>query len=61
MVLDEDLQQARDPMVYDVMRDTATWLGGEYVARERAAESEKEGAHWFAMRARLKGRSVGEG
>ena len=35
-----------DPMVYDIMRETATELGGEYVwlSRNAATEAEREAA-----------------
>ena len=42
----EPLEGARNPMVYDVMREAANWLQGEYLARERAATDEAEKQRW---------------
>jgi len=35
-----------DPMVYDVMRETAARLRGAYIARERAAGTEADQQRW---------------
>lgn len=36
-----------DPMVYDVMRESATMLSGAYIALKRLASDEAEAARWF--------------
>ncbi|MGL4339997.1 MAG: hypothetical protein ACRCSP_06210 [Rhodoglobus sp.] len=36
----------RNPMVYDIMREAANWLQGEYLAREREAHSADEQQRW---------------
>lgn len=41
-----NLPSARNPMVYDVMREAANWLQGEYLARERAAQDATEKQRW---------------
>ena len=38
---------ARDPMVYDVMRETATWYMGSMTALSRAATTEVETKRWM--------------
>lgn len=38
---------ARDPMVYDVMRETATWYMGAMIALSRAATTEDETKRWM--------------
>lgn len=37
-----------DPMVYDVMRELATQLGGRYIAWADAAANERDAQHWVA-------------
>jgi len=38
-----------DPMVYDVLRDTATRLGGKYIARAYRALTADEDDRWMQM------------
>lgn len=42
----EPSERARNPMVYDVMREAANWLQGEYLARERATQDADEKQRW---------------
>lgn len=45
--------QTRDPMVYDVMRETATLLSSGYIALERASSTDEERDRWFDLDAQL--------
>ena len=38
-----------DPMVYDVMRESATMLSGAYIALEERAADAAEAARWFEI------------
>ena len=49
----EPSERARNPMVYDVMREAANWLQGEYLARERAAQDATEKQRWRDAQCRV--------
>lgn len=49
----EPSERVRNPMVYDVMREAANWLQGEYLARERATQDADEKQRWREAQCRV--------